>query len=132
MQGLPSLVDQETVSAGGSRKCDVFNDPDYERSFDLSKCRGAPGVLGDPHSRIPFLHTGGQEHPNGPNYDVDSYGYRGGRQGPSAPVDDHSDQRSLTYLTRPNLISYSRASLRTRALLSVSILYIICRPQLTS
>ena len=50
-----------------------------ERSSDSSKCRGDPGVLGDPRTRIQFLHTGRQKHPNYSTWVPDSYGHQGGR-----------------------------------------------------
>ena len=106
MQGLPFLLEEETVLAGGLRKSAKFSTiwiMNVERSSDLWKCRGDPGVLGDPRTRIPFLHTGGQERPNCPSSDVGSHGHRGGRQGPSAPVDDHSSHETLT---SPSKISF--------------------------
>jgi hypothetical protein len=89
----------------------------YGHSPNSLKSRGDPGVLSDPHTRIQFLYTGGQERPNCTTWASSSYGRRGGRQGPSAPVDDHSSQRYLTSFQT----LYPRASPRTRTLSSVSI-----------
>ena len=91
MQGLPFLLEGRIVSAGGLRKSVIFSTIQITNAHpNLWKCRRDPGVLGDPRKRIQFLHTGRQERPNCPDSDAGSYSRRRGRQGPSAPVDDHS------------------------------------------
>jgi len=101
------------------------------------KCRGDSGVLSNPCTRIPFLYTGGQEHSNCPKYDSGSYGYRRGRQGPSAPIDDRSS-RHQRYLTLPRtrvhpcarkIHSPLRYCMPSVALISGCVLYIVNPPR---